>query len=208
MITWFKEEFAYEEVRLARRQGVPPEVILNRLLADVPPGSMGLVVLPYWGPGLNEPLAKGAMIGFGDVHKKAHVYRAIVEGLAFGLLEGMHKMQKRGKAAFSKVAVSGGASQSDEICQIATDIIGLPLVRGRTYETSGLGAAIVTAVGIGLHGSFDEAIKTMVHYDRVFEPDQAHAALYRQLFDKVYRRLYPALADIYRSIRDITGYPG
>lgn len=207
MITWFKEEFAHEEVRQARSKGVPPEVVMNRLLAAAPPGVMGLVVLPCWGPGLNEPFAKGAMIGFGDVHKKAHVYRAIVEGLAFGLLDGMRRMEKRGKVVFNQAAVSGGASQSNEICQITADVIGLPLLRGRTYETSGLGAAIITTVGTGLHPSFDAAIKAMVHYDRVFRPDRSHVALYRQLFDKVYRRLYPALADIYKSIRDITGYP-
>ena len=104
---------------------------------------MGLVVQPYWGPGLEHPCAKGAMIGFGDVHTRSHVYRAVIEGLAFGLLEGLHKMEKKGKQKVNKLAVSGGASQSDEICQISADIFNLPLVRGKTWETSGLGAAIV-----------------------------------------------------------------
>lgn len=207
MITWFKNEFAHKEVQEANAQGIPPEVAMNRLLKEAPAGSMGLVVLPFWGPGLKEPFAKGAMIGFGDVHKKAHVYRAVIEGLAFGLLDGIRKMQKRGKSTFKQLAVSGGASQSDEICQISADIINLPLVRGRTYETSGLGAAIVTAVGVGIHPSFDKAIQEMVAYDTVFEPNQQHVRLYHDLFEKVYLKMYPALAGLYKSIRDITGYP-
>ena len=132
---------------------------------------------------------------------------AIVEGLAFGLLDGMYKMQKRMQTRFQQLTVSGGASQSDEICQISADIFNLPLLRGRTHETSGLGAAIVTAVGMGLYPTFKAAIKGMVGYERVFEPDQKHVGLYQDLFERVYQRLYPSLADLYASIRDITGYP-
>ncbi len=207
MVTWFKNEFAHQEVLEAREKGIPAEVAMNRLLTQAPAGSMGLVVQPYWSPGLKEPCAKGAMIGFGDVHTKAHVYRAVIEGLAFGLLDGIHKMEKRGKSKFQRLGVSGGASQSEEICQISADIINLPLVRGRTFETSGLGAAIVTAVGLGLHGSFADGIKAMVAYERVFEPDKRHAAVYQELFERVYQKMYGALEGIYREIRDITGYP-
>ncbi len=207
MITWFKNEFAHKEVQEAQEKGVAAEVVMNRLLTQVPAGSMGLVVHPHWSPGLKEPNAKGAMIGFGDVHTKAHVYRAVIEGLAFGLLDGVQKMEKRGKTKFQRLAVSGGASQSDEICQISADIINLPLVRGRTFETSGLGAAIVTAVGLGIHSSFAEATKAMVAYDRVFEPDQRNVRIYRELFERVYQKIYPALEGLYKEIRDITGYP-
>lgn len=207
MITWFKNEFAHKEVREAGKKGIPPEVVMNGLLTQAPPGSMGLVVQPYWSPGLKEPVAKGCMIGFGDVHTRAHVYRSVIEGLAFGLLDGVQKMQKRGKSQFSRLAVSGGASQSDEICQISADVINLPLVRGRTFETSGLGAALVTAKGIGIHASFQAAIKEMVAYDRIFEPNPQHAAVYRELFERVYQKIYGSLEPLYREIRDITGYP-
>ncbi|MFZ5572453.1 MAG: FGGY-family carbohydrate kinase [Thermodesulfobacteriota bacterium] len=207
MITWFKNEFAHKEMMEAAEKGVPAEMVMNRLLTQAPAGSMGLVVQPYWSPGLKEPCAKGAMIGFGDVHTKAHVYRAVIEGLAYGLLDGIQKMEKRGRSRFQRLAVSGGASQSDEICQISADIINLPLVRGRTFETSGLGAAIVTAVGLGVYSSFEEAIQAMVVYDRVFEPDQRNVGVYRELFERVYQKMYPALEGLYKEIRDITGYP-
>ncbi len=207
MITWFKNEFAYEEVLEAKRRGVLPEEVLDKLLGEAPPGSMGLVVQPYWGPGLKTPLAKGAMIGFGDVHTKAHVYRAVIEGLGYALLDGLHQMEGAGKFRVEKVAVSGGASKSDEICRISADIFDLPLARGKTHETSGLGAAIVTAVGTGIHPSFDSAIHEMVRYDRFFEPDPRNVETYRSLYQRVYRKMYRSLSSLYAEIGDITGYP-
>ncbi len=207
MITWFKNEFAHGEIREAAEQGVPPEILLNRLLETVPPGSMGLVVQPYWSPGFKNPAAKGAMIGFGDVHKRAHVYRAVIEGLGYALLDGLHKIEKAAGAKIEKAAVSGGASQSDEICRITADIFNIPMVRGGTYETSGLGAAIVTSVGCGVHSSFDRAIDQMVHYDTEFEPNPDNVKIYADLFHRVYQKIYPALEPIYQEIRDITGYP-
>jgi len=207
MITWFKNEFAHKEVQEAESKGIAPEEMLNNLLKQSPPGSMGLVVQPYWSPGLKEPSAKGAMIGFGDVHTRSHVYRAVIEGLGFGLLEGLHKMEKKGKQKVNKLAVSGGASQSDEICQISADIFNLPLVRGKTWETSGLGAAIVTAAGLGIYPSVGAAIKDMVGYKKVFEPDRKNVKIYQELFERVYKNIYKALCPLYKEIRDITGYP-
>jgi sugar (pentulose or hexulose) kinase len=207
MITWFKNEFAHKEVGQAEKRGVPPEAELDSLLLQSPPGAMGLVVQPYWGPGLNHPDAKGAMIGFGDVHTKAHVYRAVIEGLAYALLDGVHALEKRGKTRIEKMAVSGGASQSDQICQISADIFNRPLVRGKTTETSGLGAAIVTAAGVGLYPSIQEAMGNMVNYAATFEPNPEHAAIYKELFKRVYLKIYPSLKPLYKDIRDITGYP-
>jgi len=207
MITWYKNEFAYQEVLEARDKGVAAEEILDRLLLQTPPGAMGLMVQPYWGPGLTIPKAKGAMIGFGDIHTRAHVYRAVIEGLGFALYDGLGKIQKAGGVMVEKAAVSGGAAQSDEICKITANIFNLPMVKGRTHETSGLGAAIVTAVGLGMHSSFTEAVDQMVHVQSVFEPDPMHVALYRQLYRRVYRKIYKAMAPLYAEIKEITGYP-
>lgn len=207
MITWFKNEFAHKEVEEAKRRGVPAEVVLDQLLEDSPPGAMGLLVQPYWGAGIAIPEAKGAMIGFGDVHKKSHVFRGVIEGLAYALLDGLTSIEKKGRLRVKQLAVSGGASQSGHICQITADIFNRPLVRGKTYETSGLGAAIVTAVGLGIYRDFHHAIEKMVHYDKIFQPNPEHRTLYDQLHQRVYRKMYRALKPLYKEIRDITGYP-
>ena len=207
MITWFKKEFAQKEVEQAKQTGIPAEEILNQFLARTEPGAMGLVVQPYWGPGLDHPKAKGAMIGFGDVHTKSHIYRAVIEGLGFALCEGKEKIEKKTKIKIEKAAVSGGASQSDEICKITADIFNIPMVKGRTHETSGLGAAIITARGIGMYSSLDEAIDNMIKIKRVFEPDQNNVKIYKEIYSKVYSKMYKALEPLYSQIQQITGYP-
>ncbi len=207
MISWFKDQFAHKEVAEAQALGVPAEQILDRCLKQTSPGAMGLMVQPYWGPGLDYPGAKGAMIGFGDVHNRDHVYRAVIEGLGFALLDGMKKIEKKSRVRVRKAVVSGGASQSDRICQIAADIFNLPMVRGRTHETSGLGAAIITAAGVGIHPDIAAAAGQMIQVKTVFTPDPANAVLYRQLYTQIYRKMYPALAPLYARIQKITGYP-
>jgi len=207
MITWFKKEFAQKEVEQARKAGIPAEEILNQFLARTEPGAMGLVVQPYWSPGIGQPKAKGAMIGFGDVHTKSHIYRAVIEGLGFALCEGKDKIEKKTKIKIEKAAVSGGASQSDEICKITADIFNIPMVKGRTHETSGLGVAIITAKGIGIYSSLDEAIDNMIKIKRVFEPDPNHVQIYKELYANVYSKMYQALEPLYLQIQQITGYP-
>ncbi len=207
MISWFKNEFAYKEVQEAARKNIPAEKVLNELLHKSPPGAMGLIVQPYWSPGLGEKYAKGAMIGFGDVHKKEHIYRAVIEGLAYGMLDGMQKLEKQGNLKFEKLAVSGGASQSDEICQIVADVFNMPLVRGKTYETSGLGAAIITAYGINEFPSINEAVKNMVDYADTFYPKPENVKIYKALYEEVYLKMYKNLKPLYKKIREITKYP-
>jgi sugar (pentulose or hexulose) kinase len=207
MISWFKNEFAHNEIMMAEERGISAEEVLNELLCQSPPGSMGLMVQPYWSPGLSQPAAKGAIIGFGDVHKKPHIYRAVIEGLVYALKEGKEKIEKVSKTKIHRLAVSGGASQSDEICQIAADIFNLPVVRGRTPETSGLGAAIVTAFGTGNFKSIDDAVKEMIQIKDEFHPNKNHVKIYDLLYKKVYKKIYKRLEPFYHEIRTITGYP-
>jgi sugar (pentulose or hexulose) kinase len=207
MINWFKNEFAHNEILEAQERGISPEEVLNELLHQSPPGAMGLMVQPYWSPGLSQPSAKGAIIGFGDVHKKPHIYRAVIEGLVYALREGKERIEKVSKTKIQKLAVSGGASQSNEICQITADIFNLPVVRGNTAETSGLGAAVLTAFGTGNFNSIEEAVKQMVQYKNEFRPTNENVKLYDELYRKVYKKMYRKLEPFYHEIREITRYP-
>lgn len=209
MTRWFAREFGLEEAAQAAREGVAPEVVLDRLASRVPPGSMGLVLQPYWAPGLRVPgpEARGAIIGFGGVHGRAHVYRALLEGLAYALREGLERTQARTGVRARELRVVGGGSQSDLAMQVAADIFGLPAARPRVFEASALGAAIDAAVGLGIHPDFDTAMAAMTGVARVFEPDPGRAALYDRLYRQVYRPLYPRLRPLYQAIREITGYP-
>ncbi|MBC7171562.1 MAG: carbohydrate kinase, partial [Polyangiaceae bacterium] len=95
MVQWFKEQFGSAEVQAAEAAGVSAEHLFDEMIRELPPGSMGLTLQPYWTPGIRTPgrEAKGAIIGFGDVHTRAHFYRAILEGLAYGLRDGAERIE-------------------------------------------------------------------------------------------------------------------
>ena len=91
MVEWFKREFGHREVAARRgSRGRAGGALRRAHRRRCRPGSMGLILQPYWSPGVRipGPEAKGAIIGFGDVHTRAHLYRAIIEGLAYALREG------------------------------------------------------------------------------------------------------------------------
>lgn len=209
MINWFKREFAEREKKIAQRRGVAPEVILDELISNVPPGSLGLILQPYWTPGIRQPgpEAKGAIIGFGDAHTRAHVYRAIIEGIGYALREGKERIERRAGVKVRALRACGGGSQSDTAVQIAADIFGLPVERPHTHEASGLGAAIDAAVGMGFYPDFKTAVSHMSRIRDVFLPRTEAHQVYDQLYNRVYRRLYNRLAHLYKTIREITGYP-
>ncbi|MES2318178.1 MAG: FGGY-family carbohydrate kinase [Pseudomonadota bacterium] len=209
MVNWFKEQFGHLEKARALAEDIAPEALFDELVNAVPAGSMGLMLQPYWTPGIRVPgpEAKGAIIGFGDVHTRAHVYRAILEGLAYALREGKERIEKRSGVPITELRVSGGGSQSDAAMQLTADIFGLPTARPHIYETSGLGAAIDAAVGLGLYPDFATAIKAMTRVGRVFHPIAENHKMYDQLYHKVYRKMYARLQPMYAQIAEITGYP-
>ncbi len=209
MVSWFKREFAHREDALACERGVATESLFDDLIRSVPPGSMGLTLQPYWTPGVRDPgpEGKGAIIGFGDVHTRAHFYRAMIEGLAYSLRAGKEQIEARTKRCIRLLRVSGGGSQSDAAMQIAADVFGLPAERPEIIETSALGAAMNCAVGLGVHADYPTAARAMCRVGSRFEPDQDARKTYDALYRDVYQPLYPRLRPLYKRIRAITGYP-
>lgn len=207
MVQWFKEQFGLIESLSASESGRSPEELFDQLVDSVPPGAAGLVLQPYWGPGIKMPgpEAKGAVIGFSDVHTRAHLYRAILEGLAFGLREGKERIERRTKVAISSLRVCGGGSQSDAALQLTADIFGLPAARPHVYEASGLGAAIDAAVGLKLHPDFATAVREMTRIQRVFEPHAGPRKTYDALYRRVYKPMYARLKPLYEALHEIAG---
>lgn len=206
MVSWFKQEFGLREQRIAEKRGIQPEELFDELVNAVGPGSDGLILQPYWSPGLRKPgpEARGAIIGFGDVHTRAHIYRAIIEGLAYALREGAQRTEKRSKIPITELRVAGGGSQSNAAMQITADVFGLAASRPHVYEASGLGAAIDAAVGVGLYPDFTTAVSEMTRVGDTFEPNLKTHNLYNELYHKVYKRMYAKLRPLYEEIRALS----
>ena len=209
MVEWFKREFGATEVARAAALDIPPEGLFEELLTASPPGAMGLVLQPYWMPGVRYPgpEAKGALLGFGDIHGRAHVYRAILEGLAYALREGAERTVRRSKVPIRELRISGGGSQSRAAVQLFADVFGLPASRPHTHEAAGLGAAIDVMLGLGVHADPVDAVAAMVRVTDRFEPDPAANRTYEDLYRSVYLPMYDRLKPLYREIQRITGYP-
>jgi sugar (pentulose or hexulose) kinase len=206
MVSWFKHEFGLREQHIADERGLVPETLFDELVRAVPPGSQGLVLQPYWSPGLKHPgpEARGAIIGFGAAHTRAHLYRAILEGLAYALREGAERTSKRSGVPITELRVAGGGSQSDAALQLTADVFGLPASRPHVYEASGLGAAMDAAVGLHLHPDFQTALREMTRLGRTFDPDAAAHRTYDDLYQQVYLRMYDRLRPLYESMRRST----
>ncbi len=209
MVSWFKKEFGLREVEIAKKRNIAPEALFDELVRQVPPGSFGLTLQPYWSPGVKipGPEAKGAIIGFGDVHTRAHIYRAILEGIAYALKDGAKRTEAKNRVPIARLRVAGGGSQSSEAMQLTADIFDLTVERPHTYETSALGAAMDAAVGLKLYPDFEAAIRAMTRIRDAFEPIPKSRDIYRKLYERVYLKLYDRLKPLYDEIRDITGYP-
>ena len=203
LVSWFKKEFAEKEMEKAAELGVPAEELLNQRLETIPAGCDGLLFQPYFTPNVTMPVARGALVGFTEQHSRMHVYRAIIEGINFGLMEGMRLMEERGKFKFREIHLGGGGSQSDVICQIAADMFGVPVVRTHTHENTGLGSALAGFVSLGEFDSYQDAVKSMVQIRDTFQPDMDTHAHYERLYEEVYKEIYGKMSPLYAKMKEI-----
>lgn len=199
MISWFIQNFARKEQMEAEEKGISTEELLDEHLKDVPLGSSGLILLPDWNPPLKRPEARGTIIGFVPDHNKFFLYRAIIEGIGYTLYGAYKKLEKRTKHHTEYFVISGGGSQSDEICQMMADIIGIQIKRTKNSEGSGIGSSLSGFVGLGVFKTYEEGIEKMVAYKDTFKPNQDNHTKYMEIYEKVYRHVYPNIRHAYKN---------
>ncbi len=164
---------------------------LERAAQSLPPGSDGLVLLPYFCGVMNpywDDDATGLLVGLHGGHTAAHVYRAVLEGIALEQRLGLEGVSHSLGRDVSELIVMGGGSRSDLWCRILADVTGLSVVRSETPEATALGAAIIAAVSAGHHASYAEAARAMTRRGRVFSPGNL-----RSFYDALYRDVYQGL---------------
>lgn len=190
LVSWFKKEFAHSEVREAEELNTFSEQILDKYLQKIPAGSDGLIIYPAWASGPEKPFSRGAVIGFSDKHTRMHLYRAIIEGINYALLEGKEAIERKTGTKIERIGLSGGGSKSREVCQITANMMGVPVYKVQTNETSALGAAISAYVGMGVYNDFEIAVKNMVRISEEFLPDMDEHEVYRNYYDRVYKKIW------------------
>ncbi len=173
-----------------------PHGTLDTLAESVPPGSDGLRCLPYFlgeKTPLHDPLARGVFVGLSLDQSRGHMWRALLEGVAFGFRHHIDVLEELGFEK-ARVRASDGGTASAVWMQIVADVIGMPVQLLDNHHGSSLGAAFVASVGAGLAGWEDAA--ALSEMGPTIEPDPANAALYDaayQEFHAIYAALKPVL---------------
>ena len=203
-VGWFIREFAKD------LQNTSPEETLEKAAAKIPPGSLGLMLVPYWNHAMTpywDPAASGITVGWTGAHTRAHFYRAVLEGIAFEQrLVGDGMMAATGRR-FNEYIALGGGSQSKLWCQIIADVTGVPVLRSTTAEATCLGAGIVAATAAGWYPDIRTAADGMTSVTEHFAPNPETQAFYDQLYKEVYRPLFPTLQPLIHRLTELTHDP-
>ena len=199
-MTWFMREFgdsletkadfdAYEAA--ARKVG---------------PGAAGLVLVPYWNNVMNpywDGTASGMIVGWHWGHDREHLFRAVEEGIAYEFRLAMNGIEAASGEHIDEYVILGGGSNSSLWCQIMADVLGAAVVRAHTVEATNLGAGILGAYGVGWYDSVEAAAEAMTDVAERFEPEERAAAVYEQIFEDVYKPLYPAVREPLRRLSEL-----
>lgn len=186
------------------RDAAAPGVAFGDLVAaaeEVPAGSSGLWFLPYLSGERSphaDPLARGAFVGLSLGHDRRHLTRAVLEGVAFGLRDGLDQMVAAGMPRPEQIRASGGGTESALWRQILADILAVELATVGTAEGAAFGAALLGAVGAGWYPTVEAAAAALVTATPQAAPGpdaERYAAAHA-----TYRALYPALAPTYHRI--------
>ncbi len=170
---------------------------LNHEAAKIAPGCDGLVVQDHFQGNrtpYTDPLSRGAFIGLSLKHGRGHLFRAIIESIAFGS-ELIFETMRANDYTADKIVVAGGATRSDLWLQIHADVSAIPLSLTKVADAPSLGCAILAAVCAGHYDSITEASDQMVSVERIIEPDMQSHLRYCDAYE-VYKRAYMGLTQI------------
>lgn len=188
-VSWFKTLIGEELVTEAQKLGVSEEDYLNMKAQHVPAGSEGLITILDWLSTPDKPYRKGMMIGFDHRHTKYHIYRSILEAIAFSIKNNIDEMLNEMDVELKDVVVIGGGSKSDLMMQIIADLFGLPVHRRAGNSSACLGAAICVCKHLSIYDDFDEAAGKMVKTKQTFIPDHQNYKFYNHVNDTIVKRV-------------------
>jgi xylulokinase len=209
-VNWFLERIATLDAP-GLGLGLRDVDLLEAAAARLPPGAEGLLLVPYLASAQTpywDPAARGILFGLAGHHGKQHIYRAVIEGIAFEQRLAFEEMEPRLERPIEVLLTTGGGSRSPLWRQIVADVTGKTVLACREPETTSLGAGIQAAAAVGWHdGSLLDAAEAMSGVGARHTPSASAAARYDELF-AVYREIYPRTAPLHQALqRALEGEP-
>ncbi|MCL1894930.1 MAG: FGGY family carbohydrate kinase [Clostridiales bacterium] len=192
---WYRDVIATDEKNATEARGEDAYVELDKRAKEIPPGSNGLLVMPYFasaGTPRWDAWARGCILGLTFAHDKYHIARAFMEGVALEYRDMLESLRRSGFVP-GAISVSGGSAKSDVWNSIQADIYNTPVQTLAFPDASVLGAVITCAVGAGVYGSIPEAVSELVKKGKTYEPDSENARIYDDLYH-AYVQAYEGLS--------------
>jgi xylulokinase len=196
---WFRDNFAGEELAAERAGRANAYEALAGLAASSPPGSRGIVVLPYFSgerTPLNDPDAKGMIYGLSLGHGRADVYRAVLESVGYSIRHNIEALEAQGCRA-SRILAVGGGTKNSAWMQIVSDIAGISQVVPTRQIGASYGDAFLAGVGTGLFGGISDA-RSWARTGETVRPDPSNRTVYDERYF-LYRELYESTAGLMRG---------
>ena len=202
---WLRNTFGQAETALSELTGEDAYTYLNAQAAVSKPGARGVIFLPYLDGDFtpnNDADARGVFIGMDTATTKNDMIRAVLEGVAFCILDNIMLIRELG-GEIDDVVITGGVAKSSLWLQIIADVTGCPVSLPDETEGAPFGNAIIAGVGSGVYSSFEDAIKRTVEVERhAFLPDASNHALYSDMYS-VYKELYPNLKSTFEQMQSV-----
>lgn len=200
-LKWFKDNFCQDYSLEAERQGVDVYDLINRDISGIPAGSDKLIYLPYLmgerTPHL-DPDCRGVFFGLSAIHTKAHLLRAVMEGVSYSLSDCNDILQEMG-IRVDQMMACGGGGKSPVWRQMLSDMYECQVKTVCQTEGPALGAAILAGVGCGIYESVEAACEALISEDQVTDPIMEQAGTYQQ-YHELYKELYEDLKQSYKKL--------
>lgn len=198
VLKWYTNNHVNPEViKEAKKAGTALYEYLDSRASAIPIGSEGIIVLDHWQGNRNpfsDPFSRGIIWGLSLKHSPFHLYRAIMEGIAYGTKLILDAFQRNGLAC-ERLMAGGGITKSKVWIQIHSDVLGLPISINNVPDVPLLGCAVLSACAMGLYPSISAAVAAMVKCETVIEPDLKKTAIYSYFVEK-YSSTYARMADL------------
>ena len=200
-LRFIRDSLSHMEVAMGALTGISPYVMLDREAEQAPPGSEGLVMLPYL-MGERTPIwdadARGVIFGLSLNHNKSHIVRAMMESVAYALYDSFRIIQASGKKIKSPIILNEGGAVSAVWRRIITDVFDVPTAMVKNRAGAPYGDAILAGVGAGIFKDYAIA-KRRAEYTEYIEPIKENHHLYRELF-QIYKSIYGHVAGDFKDL--------
>lgn len=200
-LKWFRDQFCKTEIIEARKKGINTYEVLDKSAELIPPGSGGLIFLPYLS-GERSPIfnlkARGIFAGINLKHTNAHFIRSIIEGVSLSIKDRINIHTELG-LKINKVILTGGGANSKLWRQIITDMIEIPTYVVKGGDTTGLGAAMLAVVGAEIYSDIKEACKNMVFSGNKSFPIENNSKIYQEKYS-LYKMLYKSNINFFNQL--------